>query len=153
MNFILDTHTNINELIETVIKYTPRETHGSLARMAHLKAFQLTVARTVVIACVALAGFVSANPIPGAAIPAVAVVQTFMVMYIGWLGGREFSEQTLKDFAITTGVGIGANAGMIGIADIVLKFVPGFGSLFSASAGGIATQGLGDTTIKYFLEQ
>lgn len=148
-----DYRWNITELIETVIKYTPKETHGSLARMAHLKAFQLTVARTVVVACVALAGFVSANPIPGAAIPTVAVVQTFMVMYIGWLGGREFSEQTVKDFAITTGIGVGANAGMIGIADIVLKFVPGFGSLFSASAGAIATQGLGDTAIKYFLEQ
>lgn len=42
---------------------------------------------------------------------------------------------------------------MIGIADIALKLIPGFGSLFSASAGAIATQGLGDTAIKYFLEQ
>lgn len=148
-----DYRWNITELIEIVIKYTPKEIHGSLARMAHLKGFQITVARTVVLACVALAGFVSVNPIPGAAIPIVGVIQTFMVTYIGWLGGREFSEQTVKDFAITTGVGFGANAGMIGIADIALKFIPGFGSLFSASAGAIATQGLGDTAIKYFLEQ
>lgn len=45
-------------------------------------------------------------------------IQTFMVMYIGWLSGREFSEQTVQDFLITGGVGIRANAGMIGIADI-----------------------------------
>ncbi len=148
-----DYRWNITELIEIVIKYTPTQIHGSLARMAHLKGFQLTVARTVVVACVALAGFGSANPIPGAGIPIVGAVQTFMVMYIGWLGGREFSEQTVKDFAITTGVAVGANAGMIGIADIALKFIPGFGNLLSASAGAIATQGLGDTAIKYFLEQ
>ena len=74
-----------------------------------------------------------------------------MVMYIGWLGGREFSEQTVQDFAVTGGVGIGANAGMIGIADIALKLVPGLGNLLSAGAGAIATQGLGDAAIAYFL--
>lgn len=96
-----DYRWNITELIQTVIKCTPKEIRGSWARMAQLKEFQLTVANTVVNACAALAGFVSANPIPGSAIPAVGVLQTFMVMYIGWLGGHEFSEQTLKDFAIT----------------------------------------------------
>jgi predicted GTPase len=148
-----DHRWNITELNETMIKYTPKEIHGSLARMAHFKDFQLTVANTVVTACAALAAFVSANPIPGSAIPAVGVVQTFMVMYIGWLSGREFSEQTVKDFAIAGGVSIGANAGMIGIADIALKFVPGFGSLFSATAGAIATKGLGDTAIAYFIQK
>jgi len=42
---------------------------------------------------------------------------------------------------------------MIGIADIALKFVPGFGSLISASAGAIATKGLGDTAITYFIKK
>jgi len=146
-----DYRWNIPELIEEIIKHTPRETRGSLARMAHLQEFQLSVARTVVTACTVVCGFVSANPIPGAAIPVVGAIQTFMVMYIGWLGGRDFSEQTVKDFAVTGGVGIGANAGMIGIADIALKFVPGLGNLLSASAGAIATQGLGDAAIAYFL--
>ncbi|HAA27538.1 MAG TPA: hypothetical protein DCE56_07500 [Cyanobacteria bacterium UBA8553] len=146
-----DLRWNIPELIETMIKHTPRETRGSLARAARFQEFQLSVARTVVIACTTLCGFVSANPIPGAAIPVVGAIQTFMVMYIGWLSGREFSEQTVKDFAVTGGVGIGANAGMIAIADIALKFVPGWGNLLSASAGAIATQGLGDAAIAYFL--
>ncbi|MEH2248603.1 hypothetical protein [Nostoc sp.] len=38
-----------------------------------------------------------------------------------------------------------------GIADIALKFIPGFGSLLTAGAGVIATQGLGDVAIGYFL--
>ncbi len=148
-----DYRWNITELIVTVIKCTPKEISGSLARMAHLKDFQLTVANTAVAACTALAAFVSANPIPGSAIPVIGFVQTFMVMYIGWLSGREFSEQTVKDFAITGGVSVGANAGMIGLADIALKFVPGFGSVFSASAGAIATKGLGDAAITYFIKK
>ncbi|MEH1849335.1 MAG: hypothetical protein V7L25_31295 [Nostoc sp.] len=40
---------------------------------------------------------------------------------------------------------------MIGIADIALKFVPGFDSLLTAGAGAITTQGLGDAAIIYFL--
>lgn len=146
-----DYRWNVPELIEEIIKHTPREMRGSLARVAHLQKFQLGVARTVVTACTVICGCISANPIPGAAIPMVGAIQTFMVMYIGWLGGREFSEQTVKDFAVTGGVGIGANAGMIGIADIALKFVPGLGNILAAGAGAIATQGLGDAAITYFL--
>ena len=147
-----DERWNITELVEAMIRCAPTETRGSLARMAHIEGFQLTVARTVVNSCSALCGFVSVNPIPGAAIPAVAVIQSFMVMYIAWLGGREFSEQSLKDFAVTTGVGVGANAGMIGIADVALKFLPGVGSLLSSGASAIATKGLGDSAVAYFLE-
>ncbi|QSV73693.1 MAG: hypothetical protein HEQ20_26600 [Aphanizomenon flos-aquae KM1D3_PB] len=143
-----DYRWNITELVETMIKYTPRETRGSLSRMAHITEFQLSVARTVVTACTVLSGFVSANPIPGAAILIVAGIQAFMVMYIGWLSGREFSKQTLKDLL---GVGVGANAGFVGMADIALKVIPGYGSVLAASAGVIATQGLGDTAIAYFL--
>ncbi|MBD2243773.1 GTPase [Nostoc sp. FACHB-888] len=146
-----DDRWNITELVETMIKYTPSEIRGSLARMAHIDNFQLHVARTVVTACTALSSFVSINPIPGAAIPLVVPIQTFMVMYIGWLSGREFSDQTVKDFVVNAGIGVAVNAGMIGIADIALKFVPGFGSLLAVGAGAIATQGLGDAAIVYFL--
>ena len=146
-----DYRWNITKLVETMIKYTPRETRSSFARMAHLAEFQLTAANTVVVACSGLSGVVSANPIPGAAIPAVVAIQTFMVMYIGWLSGREFSEQTVKDFVVTGGVAAGANAGMVGIADIALKFIPGFGSVLSAGASTIATKGLGDAAILHFL--
>ncbi len=146
-----DYRWNITKLVETMIRYTPRETRSSFARMAHLTEFQLTAANTVVVACSGLSGVVSANPIPGAAIPAVIAIQTFMVMYIGWLSGREFSEQTVKDFAVTGGVAAGANAGMVGIADIALKFIPGWGSVLSAGASTAATKGLGDAAIVYFL--
>ena len=146
-----DYRWNITELVETMIRHTPRETRGGLARMANIESFQLTVARTVVTTCFILSGLVSANPIPGAAIPVVGAIQTFMVMYVGWLSGREFSEETVRDFVVTFGVGVGANAGMVGIADIALKFIPGFGSLLAAGASATATQGLGDAAIAYFL--
>lgn len=147
-----DERWNITKLVETVMKYTPNETRSSLARMANITRFQLQVARTIVTTSTVLCGFISTNPIPGASIPMVAVIQTFMVTYIGWLGGREFSEQTLKDFFVATGLGIGTNIGMAGIADVALKVVPVLGSLLSASASTIATKGLGDAAIVYFID-
>lgn len=148
-----DYRWNIDKLVETMIRYTPREIRGSLARMACIKKFQLSVAKTVVTACNILCTFVSANPIPGSSIPVVAVIQTFMVAYIAWLGGSEFSLSTAKEFVATAGIGAGANAGLVGIADIGLKFVPGLGSLISAGAMAVATKGLGDTAIALFLKK
>jgi len=75
-----------------------------------------------------------------------------MIMYIGWLSGRAFSDETVKDFLVTAGIGVGANAGMIGIGDFALIFLPGFGSIISATAGASATQGIGDAAIAYFLK-
>ncbi|MHC5935917.1 hypothetical protein [Nostoc sp.] len=69
-----DDRWNITELVETMIKYTPSEMRGSLARMAHIKQFQRHVALTTVIACTALCTFVSINPIPGAAIRVVGTI-------------------------------------------------------------------------------
>lgn len=46
-----DDRWNITKLVETMIRYTPRETRSSFARMAHLTEFQLTAANTVVAAC------------------------------------------------------------------------------------------------------
>jgi len=148
-----DRRWNIDKLVEEMIRCTPREVRGSIARMANLKDFQKTVARTIVVACTILCGFVSANPIPGAALPIVGMIQTFMVMYIGWLSGREFSEETVQDFIVNGAVAAGANAGMIGLADIALKAVPGLGNILAAGAGAIATQGLGDSAIVYFLKE
>ena len=148
-----DYRWNIDKLIEIMMEYTPQNRRGSLARMAQVKATQRGVAETIKSACVVLAGVVSANPIPGMSIAPVLVLQTFMVMYIGWLSGRDFSQETIKDFLVTGGVAVGSNAAAIGLADVALKFLPGAGSIASAAASAIATQGLGDAAIAYFLKE
>lgn len=147
-----DYRWNIDKLIETMMEYTPKERRGSLARMGRIKATQLTVAETIKGFCVTAATAVSINPIPGTSIPAVLAIQTFMVMYIAWLSGRSFSQETIKDFVVTSGVGVGVNAGTVALADVALKFFPGVGSLISAAGGATATQGLGDAAILYFLK-
>ncbi len=147
-----DYRWNIDKLIETMMEYTPKERRGSLARMGRIKATQLTIAETFKTACVTAATAVSLIPIPGTSIPAVLAIQTFMVMYIAWLSGRNFSQETIKDFVVTSGVGAGVNTGTIALADVAVKFFPGIGSLISAAGGATATQGLGDAAILYFLK-
>lgn len=154
-----DYRWNIDKLIEIMMEYTPKNRRGSLGRMAQermtqeVQATQRSVAETIKTACVVLAGVVSANPIPGMSIAPVLVIQTFMVMYIGWLSGRDFSQETIKDFLVTGGVAVGSNAAAIGLADVALKFLPGAGSVVSAAASVTATQGLGDAAIAYFLTE
>ena len=137
-----DYRWNIDQLVEKMISCTPKETRGSLARMAHLSGFQRTVARTIVTSCSIICGVVAANPIPGLGIPTVAGIQSFMVSYIAWIAGREFSAEAISEFV--------AVAGTFGVTDIALKFIPGFGSLLSAGINGTATQFLGETAINYF---
>ncbi len=148
-----DYRWNIDKLIEIMMEYTPENRRGSLGRMAQVQATQRGVAETIKTACVILAGVVSANPIPGMSIAPVLVIQTFMVMYIGWLSGRDFSQETIKDFLVTGGVAVGSNAAAIGLADVALKFLPGAGSLASSAASVTATQGVGDAAIAYFLTE
>ena len=125
-----------------MINCTPKETRGSLARMAHLSGFHRTVARTIVTSCSIICGVVAANPIPGLGIPAVAGIPLFMVSYIAWIAGREFSAEAIGEFVVV--------AGILGVTDIALKFIPGFDSLLSAGINGTATQFLGETAINYF---
>jgi predicted GTPase len=146
-----DRRWNITKLVDTMIQHTPGEMRGSFARMAHLSRCQLGVANTMVTTCSVLSGAISTAPIPGAAIPVVSAIQTFMIMYIAWIGGREFSEQAIQDFTVFIGAGAGVNVGIILSADLVLKFIPGIGTVISVGASVAATKGLGDLAIKYFL--
>jgi uncharacterized protein (DUF697 family) len=146
-----DYRWNIDKLMEIMMQYTPKQRRGSFARMGHLRKTQRTIAETIKTACVIISGVVPANPIPGTSLPSVSIIQSFMIMYIGWLSGRAFSDDTVKDFLVTVGIGVSANAGMIGIGDLALIFLPGFGSIISATAGASATQGIGDAAIANFL--
>ena len=71
-----------------------------------------------------------------------------MVSYIAWLGGCDFSDEVLKDFVATAGTFTIAN-----IADIALELVPGVGNVIRAGTNGLATKGIGDCAIQYFLKE
>lgn len=148
-----DFRWNIPHLVETMMKYTPKK-QGGLARMAGIEKFQLTVANTIVGACAGVAGSVSATtPIPGSNLPVVGAIQSFMVMYIAWLAGRKLSDSSIEEFIKATGVGVGINAGGVGLGDVAVQFIPGVGQVISAIVSGTSTHVLGEAAIQYFLKK
>ncbi len=144
-----DFRWNIDELIDVMMRYTPREARGGIARMAGIKEFQLTCARTMQAACVAVSAALAAVPIPFLDIAPVAVIQSFMVMYIGWIAGRSFSSDTLQEVAQVASTAVGADLAI----RVAVRFIPGIGSVISATATAAATQGIGDVAIRIFLQQ
>lgn len=56
-----DYRWNIDKLIETMMKYTPKERRGSFARMASHKETQLTIANTTVTICVGLSAVINSS--------------------------------------------------------------------------------------------
>ncbi len=141
-----DYRWNIEKLIETMMKCTPKERRGSIARMAYLKETQITVARGLVDTCCALSGTVAfLSPIPGSSLITSAAIQSVMVWYIAWLGGHEFSDEAVKDFIATTGA--------MGSIDFIFQLVPGVGNFISAGTQATATKTLGEAAILYFLKQ
>jgi predicted GTPase len=138
-----DGRWNIDKLIETMMKHTPKERRGSIARMAHLKEAQVTIANTIVTTCVALSAASSISPVPGSSLIATNFIQSMMVYHIAWLGGREFSDEVLKDFVVTVST--------LGLFDLALELIPGVGNVIRAGVNGAATKGIGDLAIQYYL--
>lgn len=148
-----DYRWNIDLLVETMMKYTPKKQAG-LARMAGIEKFQLSVANTVVGACAGVAGSVSVStPVPGSNLPIVGAIQSFMVMYIAWLAGRKLTNGSVEEFVKATGLGVGVNVGGIGLGDVAVQFIPGFGQIISAIVSGSSTHVIGEAAIQYFLKR
>lgn len=139
-----DYRWNIDELIYTMMMHTPKERQGGISRMGDLKKTQITIANKLINICVALSAAASIISIPGSSLIATNFIQSLMVSYIAWLGGREFSDEAIKDFVAT--------AGTFAIADIALEFVPGVGNVIRAGTNGVATKGIGDLAVKYYLK-
>ncbi|MEA5418372.1 GTPase [Spirulina sp. CCNP1310] len=141
-----DERWNIDQLIEAMIHCTGQEAKMGIARISNLKEFRLNAANQIVNCCAAIAAIASSNPIPGISAPMVGSLQAFMVGYIAWLGGYDFSEKTIENF-----LGVGA-LGIAGITDVGLKLIPGVGIVLSATANAATTHGLGKVAIGYFLK-
>jgi len=76
-----------------------------------------------------------------------------MVMYIAWLAGRKLTNGSVEEFVKATGLGVGVNVGGIGLGDVAVQFIPGFGQIISAIVSGSSTHVIGEAAIQYFLKR
>jgi Predicted GTPase len=148
-----DGRWNIENLVAEMINCLPKETTASMKRTSKIKDFQRKQALGVVDTCSALSAVISLNPIPGLSFPIIGAIQTIMVMSIGYLSGRDFSEETVASFIATAGAGLGANWGLTTLSGEAAKFIPGVGSVISVATNTVATKAVGDLAIKIFIDQ
>ena len=148
-----DGRWNIETLVKEMLKYLPEETTASMARTSKIKDFQRKQALSVVDTCSALSAVISANPIPGLSFPIIGAIQTIMVMSIGYLSGRDFSEETAASFIATAGAGLGVNWGLSTLSGEFAKLIPGVGSVISVTINTVATKAVGDLAIKIFIDK
>lgn len=146
-----DYRWNIDKLNEIFFKILPQETQAHFIRASKVKKFQEKLAIGVTDSCAVICASIAFIPIPFAAIPIVAGIHTLMVTYIGYLSGRELSEEIIKDFLKTAGVGAGTNLGLRAIAEQLSILIPGYGSLMNVAAITLATRTIGQAAIEFFI--
>lgn len=114
-------------------------------------AARLRLARRIVTSSASLSMTVGLAPIPFSDLAAIAPLQLTMVTAIAHLAGEPWDRKAAGQWLMGAGVVGGAALGFRWTARQLLKFVPGAGSLVSASMAGAGTASLGRAAIAYYL--
>ena len=109
------------------------------------------LAQELVQSCSTLSITIALAPVPFSDLVVIAPLQGTMVTTIAYLSGRPWDRKTLAEWAASVGLVGGAGMGLRALARQIVKFVPGAGSLVSASVAGAGTLGIGRSAIGYFL--
>lgn len=124
-----DFRWNINRLLELLIGQIPREAQNDIVRLAKIKKYQDSVARTIVYSRRDAAGVLAAAPIPIPNSLIVGLMQVSMVAEIIYISGEDFSFASVGNFLAN--LGVKGSAGFVagglagGFADFSWENLPG----------------------------
>ncbi len=104
------------------------------------------VARRYILPCAIAAGTVAAIPLPFADLPVLTAIQVSMVGLIGKLYGQTLTPSQAGGVVSAIAGGFVAQL----VARQLIKFIPGFGSIISASWAAAYTVALGEGACVYF---
>jgi uncharacterized protein (DUF697 family)/predicted GTPase len=104
------------------------------------------VARRYILPCAIAAGTVAAIPLPFADLPVLTAIQVSMVGLIGKLYGQTLTPSQAGGVVSAIAGGFLAQL----VARQLIKFIPGFGSIISASWAAAYTVALGEGACVYF---
>ncbi len=114
------------------------------------------ISKELIVVFSGIAGTIAFTPIPTSDIYILLALQTFMVLLIASLSGREITFDTAKEFLLSLG---GVGAGGIGLRTIaqqsskLLNFlVPFTGSAVSAAIASTGTMAMGHMVIEYYIK-
>ncbi len=104
------------------------------------------VARRYILPCAIAAGAVAAIPLPFADLPVLTAIQVSMVGLLGKLYGQTLTPSQAGGVVSAIAGGFVAQL----VARQLIKFIPGFGSVISASWAAAYTVALGEGACVYF---
>jgi uncharacterized protein (DUF697 family)/predicted GTPase len=150
---LYDRRWNIDSLISYLLEALPNSAQLELARLTRIQTIQIKMARKIIGAASAICAAIGATPIPVADLPIITSLQIGMITAIGYISGRELSQDTVKEFLAALGLNIGAGFVLREAARALIKFVfPGAGNAVSGAIAFAATWGIGESAIAYFIE-
>jgi uncharacterized protein (DUF697 family)/GTPase Era involved in 16S rRNA processing len=148
-----DYRWNIDRLQSLLVEELPSGPNLAFARIAKVRKFQKKVATNIINLCSVASSAVGATPIPGDDLPVITTIQIVMIAAIAYVSGRELSFQTVTEFSCALGINVGTAFALREVARGLVKFIPGFGSVVSASVASAGTQALGQAAVAYFIGQ
>ena len=139
------------ELRERLADEMPEEAQLESARALEAPKARRRIAQGLVQSCSTLSITVALAPVPFSDLAVIAPLQGMMVTSVAYVSGRPWDRKTFGEWAASVGLVGGAGIGLRAITRQIVKFVPGAGSIVSASVAGAGTLGIGRSAIGYFL--
>ncbi len=121
--------------------------------LVHAAGPRRDVANLIVKSCSTIALTVGLAPVPLSDALLIAPLQVVMVSAVAHLGGQPWDRKAAVEWLGSMGVVGGAGFGFRWAAQQLVKFIPGAGSIVSASVAGAGTVALGQSAIAYFLRE
>ncbi|MFC5407922.1 GTPase family protein [Larkinella bovis] len=148
-----DERWRIDTLLDYIFNEIPREGKLAFARLSQLRSLQESLANRLTQVVAAICGGIAAVPIPFGDIVPITGLQIALISAIGYVAGRQLSQETAREFLTAIGATIGAGLVLREVARASIKFLfPGGGSVISAGIASSATLGIGKAAIAYFIQ-
>ena len=137
----------LSQLVRQIVEVLPEERRDAfIAQQKVDLAFKEKRIKSIVYSKAAICGATGMIPIPLADILIIAPIQITMVVNIGYFYEAELSKTRVFELITTLGAGVGLRE----TARQLMKLVPGYGSMISASIAFAGTVALGETANLWF---
>ena len=146
-----DARWQVEALVEYLLTQLPDAAQVEFARLSRLQALRKLIANRLTHSTAMVCAGIAATPTPLADIAPITTAQVFLVMGIGYLGGRRMDLEAAREFLAAAGVNVGAGFVLREAARALVQVVPGFGQAVSASVAYAGTYAVGTAATSYFL--
>ena len=148
-----DYRWNIDQLATLLVDKLPKEAKLDFARLARVRHFQRSFARSIVTMFSSACGLIGAEPIPVADLPIITSLQVTMIVAVAYVAGRDLSLESAREFLVAMGLNVGGAFILRELARALAKLVPGWGNTISGAVAALGTKGVGEAAIAYFIDE